>query len=753
MAENNVKDESTLLEDASTLLMFSKGTEAHTENSGADFNMAGQAPTSRRLSTPFSPSNKKDLENQNISGASNSPTASKPSSYSQVNPLASPGPASAVLLDNIDEKVESHLPEAGHTRSRSSSSFSGSGKGMVAAAALAAAATVPLPLRRHSGEKAKKRLESQIEEHGKTQDEQWPVPQSYIVDPDAGTITCICGYDDDDGFTIQCDHCNRWQHAVCYGIKDIETAPDDYLCCACHPRKLDVKRAKRKQQERKNPKSKRKRKSVDDDRVSSARSSSNDVTQVGSSIKTGEKDVKLDETVQKVDSFLSPKDAFPIVYFPLSSSEYKDKYARLFIETHSDDDWVTLYNKKSFTPLPIEVRPYAESSSSKGFTGFAKLGVFLQKDCRKSDLIEEFVGEIDFKKKYLTDTRNNYRIWGTTKPKVICHPHWPICIDARLAGNLTRYVRRSCFPNIELATVRLGESSKNVKFILKATRDIMAGEELQLGWEWDLRHPVLSIINGSHTVESLPDPDKYMLIHSVDTILGSCECACGSNNKDCELQKVRKYSLNLIKLVKSKMNNRYKLNEILNRAQKGRGQTPILSRMAREAISSAARASEILADFQSVQMRISGKDQNSSRVQKRTREHGIQRSTRKLSLLERHLEKERQTGIAIPHQIASSVTVITNPADFDESRVTDLKALPIPVEIDISSMGPVIPHMDREVYPVGIKQQASSEKLFVGAAATVGDSSLLGNLTATAPQRAPKKKLSFADYKKKQKPL
>ncbi|KAK6462796.1 histone deacetylase complex [Scheffersomyces coipomensis] len=66
--------------------------------------------------------------------------------------------------------------------------------------------------------------------------EQFNIPplSSYQVDADSGLIGCICGIDDDDGFTIQCDVCYRWQHCLCMGYKTNEEVPEDeYTCYYC----------------------------------------------------------------------------------------------------------------------------------------------------------------------------------------------------------------------------------------------------------------------------------------------------------------------------------------------------------------------------------------------------------------------------------------------------------------------------------------------------------------------------------------
>lgn len=61
-----------------------------------------------------------------------------------------------------------------------------------------------------------------------------PPLESYKVHPDSGVIGCICGIEEDDGFTIQCDVCYRWQHCMCMGYQTNEEVPEDeYKCYYC----------------------------------------------------------------------------------------------------------------------------------------------------------------------------------------------------------------------------------------------------------------------------------------------------------------------------------------------------------------------------------------------------------------------------------------------------------------------------------------------------------------------------------------
>ncbi|WPK24593.1 hypothetical protein PUMCH_001872 [Australozyma saopauloensis] len=65
-----------------------------------------------------------------------------------------------------------------------------------------------------------------------------PPLASYKVEPDAGIIGCICEINEDDGFTIQCDICFRWQHCSCMGFKTSDEVPEDeYKCYYCDKNK------------------------------------------------------------------------------------------------------------------------------------------------------------------------------------------------------------------------------------------------------------------------------------------------------------------------------------------------------------------------------------------------------------------------------------------------------------------------------------------------------------------------------------
>jgi uncharacterized protein len=59
---------------------------------------------------------------------------------------------------------------------------------------------------------------------------------------DDGQISCFCGFADDDGNTVACDACNRWNHTICYYPEYAErTLPESlqHFCVECRPREVD----------------------------------------------------------------------------------------------------------------------------------------------------------------------------------------------------------------------------------------------------------------------------------------------------------------------------------------------------------------------------------------------------------------------------------------------------------------------------------------------------------------------------------
>lgn len=73
-----------------------------------------------------------------------------------------------------------------------------------------------------------------------------------VVQEDDGQISCVCGINEDDGNTVACDACNRWQHIRCYYPQHADgELPEDlqHYCVECRPRIFDAQAAHARQRQ------------------------------------------------------------------------------------------------------------------------------------------------------------------------------------------------------------------------------------------------------------------------------------------------------------------------------------------------------------------------------------------------------------------------------------------------------------------------------------------------------------------------
>lgn len=528
------------------------------------------------------------------------------------------------------------------------------------------------------------------------QTENVTVPKDYIVDPDAGIISCVCGYEDDDGFTIQCDNCFRWQHAVCMGIDSIDNAPDDYLCNVCSPRKIDVKKARAAQTQRlnalKRKKERRNRGSVDpdtqdDSNQENSSTSGKEKEQSGSQAKPKPKPKPTTAYGKNLEDddihVLDAKDSYKSIYYALNAYDYQDEEVYNFVQSlkNLDNPRFIKMAKSDFNKAEIpklQVKPYSEVNNKK-FNGISRLGLFTETAISQGKMIGEYLGEIGIKDKYIADTRNHYRIWGVEKPQVQFIPGLPLVIDARFSGNSTRYIRRSCNANCELQTVIV--SKELVKFIIYAIKPIKPGSELTLNWNWDINHPIKGIQEGKQ-FDQTNDAVKPSLVLSVESILTFTECGCTSVN-ECSLSKVKKASAHIYRATR-KGNNTSGLKLLQREAQYKSIQERLLE-----------RETSNLRDSQ---------DQAKSSIPLPNRNGSIQEDITIRPFIYNYLSKKRRTE-EIPRTSSQSLEKNNN------------NYLPIPIDI--------IPEQKK-----------------------IDPSTLVENIPAK-----PVKKLSFADYvKKKKKP-
>lgn len=357
---------------------------------------------------------------------------------------------------------------------------------------------------------------------------------------DAGIIKCICGFDEDDGFTIQCESCNVWQHAVCVGIGSEAEVPDVYLCDQCGPRELDVKAAHEKQKTRletiKQMQEKKRRKESEEKEGGQPNGDASATTQTTQTPPVGGAPSResTEQPTNEENDYHFDYTVIPRNTVDPQVKEYLDKLANEEI-IDKDISYMSVSEYSKIVKPKMTLKLFQDNPKSK-FCGFSKHGLVANQPIQKDRFIIEYVGHVSHKDQYKADPINQYRIHPVPKSSVLFHPTLPLVVDGRLVGNDARFMRRSCNPNCRVATVVVNNT--DIIFVVFATEPIKPGTELTLAWEWDAHHPVQKMLHGSE-IDQLTPQEKQCLGNMVETILQRTECSDPTNSQ-CILQKMKK---------------------------------------------------------------------------------------------------------------------------------------------------------------------------------------------------------------------
>jgi hypothetical protein len=421
-----------------------------------------------------------------------------------------------------------------------------------------------------------------------------------VLPIDAGIIRCICGFDDDDGFTIQCEKCNAWQHAQCVDIASESEVPETYYCDRCGNRQVDVQAAVERQLKRihTNSGSKKRRSRTSKPRNNSTQKSgtttrsaspghesaedeggsnevfndsyeNNDgtpnVNGAPNGSAAGKKGKRKRMTVEPplppppppppqmdndatdsepdIDSRFSLSRSLQSQFVNISSCRicspevqtYLDKVPSMTLDEDSCS-YLTLQEFCHIKPLKVTVKPVSEQSKSR-FYGFSRFGVFVDSTIPKDRFIIEFFGEIVMQNDYKQNPINQYRFYGCPKPGVLFVPKLDVCVDARRVGAEASCIRRSCKPNVKFSTIVVQNS--HIHFAAFALETIKTGSELTVGWDWDPLHPVHRLMAGDD-IETLSKEERQFLVKSSGFIQQrGIECGCNSS-PDCIIARMRK---------------------------------------------------------------------------------------------------------------------------------------------------------------------------------------------------------------------
>ena len=107
-------------------------------------------------------------------------------------------------------------------------------------------------------------------------------------------------------------------------------------------------------------------------------------------------------------------------------------------------------------------------------------------------LLTTYVSQVIPVSAYTGALLSQYTLLQLPKPHVrIIPPPLSLALDARELGNESRFIRNGCHPNAVIRPVISENSPAGVEWGVYSTRSISAkGEEIVLGWEWDVSSPV-----------------------------------------------------------------------------------------------------------------------------------------------------------------------------------------------------------------------------------------------------------------------
>jgi uncharacterized protein len=374
------------------------------------------------------------------------------------------------------------------------------------------------------------------------------VPQKRSSDAVSEAIDCKCGAAQDDGFSIACDDCGRWCHAVCFGIVSHDV-PEKWSCWVCLPRTVTAVAAEPPTTS--TAKTQGGKLSVGEEKSAGGRRRlspgiEKDKKRSRTSTVDGANKRKRRASLNVNTTNLHPHHQQPSSHPPLSSTA-EDEHVDV------DEPWVQQYVPilRDKVDLPVvreKLRSWAQRwrglavftvsqplspcistkplpAPASGYLPRTTVQILAPPHLPNTNadilpppyalhttqpvpshtLLKEYVSEIIPSASYLADPLNAYAGLGMPKPFVhLFGAPLDVALDARVVGGEGRFARSGCRPNAVLRPVicppknesGVGEGDETtLTFGIFAIRDLKANEEIILGWEWD----------DNHSIHQLPD--------------------------------------------------------------------------------------------------------------------------------------------------------------------------------------------------------------------------------------------------------
>ena len=344
--------------------------------------------------------------------------------------------------------------------------------------------------------------------------------------PDSGRIRCVCDYDDDDGFTIQCEQCLVWQHAKCVGISK-NSVPEQYFCEECNPGwhedlhnlalraiNLDVINT-----------------ATTTTNNSSTAANVNIIEESGSTPVQPRSGFKRKITMpvgvpalNEISENIISNDAQTVIETFLKSLNVP----RLKRQQTAQDPNLINFEFQSTVVFDssehlallqknLEVREIRNRGYQKKGTS-TKYGLFATEPCDPGHFVCEFIGHVQLKNLLTVKGAKEFPV--TVTQSFVLYPLASIdlAVDARKFGTGTRYARRSCRPNVQIKPIII-ESTSSLSWGLFARNVIKPNSEILLPLDYQCGNGLFKYECACNTPDFCLGPLDNFSISSKETFV------------------------------------------------------------------------------------------------------------------------------------------------------------------------------------------------------------------------------------------
>ncbi|KAG5438150.1 hypothetical protein PCANB_003001 [Pneumocystis canis] len=532
--------------------------------------------------------------------------------------------------------------------------------------------------------------------------------QPIRYDLDAGIIRCICGLEEDDGFTIQCERCYVWQHAVCVGIDQLHV-PDEYLCDLCLPRPLDVKKAIEKQRRRKeqesmhastNHSSVKRRRQLSYGPVKSKinltsikEKSCNSMIKHENNRKSRsnhrfifskelENQLQTMEVIKDSDLNINPcyNSEYSTIEHNLVTSVEAKVYISLLLQDRSR---MLIISNDCFSSKYLPATSI-RSVLRNDFPSMLRFSLYADQFIPSSKIIKEFKGEIYLQDEYKIDSVNQYSFLLAPKPFVYFISDSKLCIDTRRYGTDSRFIRRSCKPNAKLITAA-SDDDPHIHIVLFSLTEIHPGLEITIDWNWDINHPANILENHEYIPE-----DEIKYTQNLIYFIAESECAC-ELGEECILFRLKRLFANISKnSIKSDRSLIRLENDSggINKSQGINESSELFVRMASgtESVSNDALSAREKRKIKDILARIEKLEQEETQITKKRKQKNDGKSGETHKAYGYHRKMQPTSAKQVCQQPTSPLSSLPNSSKNDFSNIKPLSQRPGRIPSRISRM-------------------------------------------------------------------